>query len=114
MKKVYICGKVSGLSRAETVQKFAATAAMLQASGYEVINPLELVPEDTDWPTAMRACIAALTTADHLYCLPDWTDSQGATLEHIVGESIGIRPHYAEFFPHTRGIGKEFRVVLYD
>ena len=43
MKTIYLAGKVTGLPIHEVTMKFGSKQKQLEAKGYEVINPLELV-----------------------------------------------------------------------
>ena len=93
--KIYVAGKVTGLPIHEVIEKFNKAQLKLEAYGFEVINPLEIVKEkaqgwDTDWQTAMRLCITAMMTADAIYLLKDWQDSDGARLEHQLADMLKL------------------------
>lgn len=89
-KTVYIAGKVSGLPYSEVYIKFRTASLKLEAAGYSVINPVELVAEDADWIQAMRICISFLPHADYIYLLPDWQDSNGAKVEKQLADVLKI------------------------
>lgn len=95
-KLIYIAGKVTGLPYREVVLKFREAQALLEAAGDHAINPTLLCTEETPWPTAMRICIGALTTADAVYMLPCWQNSTGAKLEHELATKLGIQIIYAK------------------
>lgn len=86
----YIAGKVTGEPRHTCSMKFGTLQKTLMSGGYTTIVPLDIVPPDSDWPAAMRICIAALMTADVLHLLPDWSDSRGARLERDIALRLGI------------------------
>jgi nucleoside 2-deoxyribosyltransferase len=93
--KIYIAGKVTGLPLHEVIAKFNDAKSKLETYGFEVINPLEIVKEkadgfDSDWQTAMRFCIAAMMTADAVYLLKDWQDSNGARIEKQIADMLNI------------------------
>jgi hypothetical protein len=90
MEKVYIAGKVTGLPYNEVYAKFKVKQVELEAQGFEVINPCEIVPWDADWKSAMKVCINALFTCDYIFLLPDWNMSKGATLERNLSAVLGI------------------------
>lgn len=92
---VYIAGKVSGLPLIDVTQKFGAAQKLLEAEGFEVINPLTVVSEKGDgwktkWPEAMRLCITELMKADAIYMLPDVKDSKGALIECGIAHNLGM------------------------
>ena len=87
---VYIAGKVTGLDYDETVTKFGTKAAELRAAGFDVVNPMEIVPKEATWQEAMKICVAKLIHVDYLVLLPDWTNSNGAILEYRLAWSLGI------------------------
>jgi len=89
--RVQLIGKVSGLDRAMVVLDFREMQAQLEAQGYEVVNPLLIVPEDSSWHNAMRICIASLLTVDAVALVPnDWYMSQGALAEYEVAHALGL------------------------
>lgn len=82
MKKIYISGKVTGELIAECTMKFGTAQKQIEARGYEVINPLEVVNDwKATWNDAMRKCISALSECDGLLLLPDYNESKGARAE---------------------------------
>lgn len=90
-KRIYIAGKVTGEEREVCWPKFQKVKFNLEALGYEVINPLEVVcADETCWDTAMKKCIAALMTCDMIYLLSDWRESKGAKIEHKLAKSLNI------------------------
>ena len=90
MKKVYLAGKVTGLNLAELSHKFGAQEVKLMRMGFEVVNPLNIVPTKTDWHNAMRICIAALVACDEAYFMPCYKESKGALIEHNLCHQLGI------------------------
>ncbi|MGQ1890624.1 DUF4406 domain-containing protein [Thermophagus sp. OGC60D27] len=93
MNKVYIAGKVSGLNYLETYEKFLLAEQKLNRLGFEVVNPMKLVPDpETDWQYAMRKCIKAMVEhCNTIYLLYDWKDSPGARLEYQIANKLGFK-----------------------
>ena len=84
-KKVYVAGKVSGLDRDKTRDKFGYMASRLREQGYAVINPFAMLEDtryDLDREAEMTICFAAITVCDAVYMLEDWSESPGARAEH--------------------------------
>lgn len=89
MKKVYICGPVSGLPYDEVVKKFAQAEQILKGMGVMPINPLHLVPDpETHWNPAMRACIKGLMDADAILMLDGYQQSKGANVEYELAKVL--------------------------
>lgn len=87
---IYIIGKYSQLPRLYAVAKFNATETMLRNAGIpaaEIINPVKLVPEGTEWDIAMtNYCLPAVRRADAVFAQRDAIDSPGAMIE--IAEAI--------------------------
>lgn len=94
MNKVYLAGKVSGLTYAEASHKFGQHEVKLMRDGYEVINPLNIVDKRTEWLPAMRICIAAMMECQEVYFMPCYKDSPGAMIEHDLAIKLGIPVKY--------------------
>lgn len=91
IKIVYIAGKVTGLDYTGVRAKFARREVQLIDAGYVVINPCDLISEHEDWQTAMKISLALLSFADLISLLPDWHESQGATLEKQLADKFNIK-----------------------
>lgn len=90
--KIYIAGKVTGLKIEDVTEKFKSVQKELEADGYEVVNPIEVVQDpNTSWKNAMKLCIAALVQCNSIYLLPCWEDSKGAQVEYNLAKAIGLR-----------------------
>lgn len=90
-KKIYIAGKVTGEPIAECTMKFGTAQKAIEALGYEVVNPLEVVGDwTTPWNVAMKKCIAALMGCDAIVLLADWQKSTGATIENNIATQLEI------------------------
>ena len=92
-KKIYIAGKVTGLSRIEVSHKFGKIEKQLMDEGYEVVNPLNVADPHDDWPTAMRKCIKVLMDCDEVYFMPCWKKSAGASVEYNLAVDLAIPFH---------------------
>lgn len=93
--KIYIAGKITGLSYSDAVAKFAAAAAILKRLGHEPVNPMEVNGLDGDgneytWAEYMKRDIPVLLGCDAIYLLPDWLDSKGARLEKHIADELGM------------------------
>ena len=91
--RVYLAGPMTGLPQLN-FPAFHASAAELRGAGHEVVNPAEINPDlgaEADWHTCMRADIRELVTCHAIAMLPGWQSSRGATLEHHIAWTLGMR-----------------------
>lgn len=86
----YIAGKVTGLPYLEVLKNFNNAHQRLESYGYKVLNPIQLVAQNTDWQQAMRICLSVLPHADVIYLLDNWEQSPGAVWEKETAERLGI------------------------
>ncbi len=83
MKKLYVCGPMSGLPFLN-FPAFEAETARLRALGYEVVNPAEVNPDhDTPWTECMFSDLRELCGCDGIVMLPGWEASPGAQIERL-------------------------------
>lgn len=136
-ERIYIAGQMTGLSPEDYEPLFIAAEAKLQAEGYEVISPLRIAaklqaehPERIDpsrcsekdiWREYLKADITELVKCKAAYFLPNWENSEGATLENRIAAGLCLNIRY-EVEPKHRGIkeaieavmGVPFRVIAQD
>lgn len=89
--KVYISGKISGLSEKEYKNNFNSAELYLTGLGYDVVNPVayDTIPNGT-WKDYMRRDLKLLLDCDYIYLLDNWTESTGAKVEYSLARDIGI------------------------
>ena len=93
-KKIYIAGKISGEDLALCTMKFGAIQQAIEALGYVVINPMELIQnKNTHWQVAMRICISRLMTCHGIFVLKDHVASKGASIEFQLAKDLQM-PHF--------------------
>lgn len=90
--KVYISGKVSGLSEKVYKNNFNSAELYLTGLGYDAVNPVSevTIPNGT-WEDYMRRDIKLLCDCDYIYLLEGWEDSDGASLEKLIADNLGIK-----------------------
>lgn len=89
-KKIYICGKITGMEE-EAKQLFENAHCQLQQMGFEVVNPFLLNHNhDKQWESYMKVCIKALMDCNYIYLLPNWRESRGAVLEQQIAQTLNI------------------------
>lgn len=90
--KVYISGKVSGLSEKVYKNNFNSAELYLTGLGYDAVNPVSevTIPNGT-WEDYMRRDIKLLCDCDYIYLIDGWEDSDGASLEKLIADNLGIK-----------------------
>lgn len=80
--KIYIAGRIGGLTEDVYVPKFKQAQDYLIQSGMEPINPVELPHlHDRSWKSYMKEDLKALKECSHIYMLDNWYHSRGAKIE---------------------------------
>lgn len=92
---VYISGAITGKPR--YWEKFEAAEDELIADGFIPLSPAHL-PEGMDNSQYMRICFSMIDSADAVLFLTDWSESNGARLEHMycmyTGKAFAYCPKY--------------------
>ena len=88
MKKIYICGKVTGDLYYR--EKFRKEENRLFSLGYYPINPAALVSSRAEWAIAMKTVLRTMLLCDGVSLLPDWKKSRGAKIEARLARELGI------------------------
>ena len=96
--KVYISGKISGLSKEEYMKNFAEAEELL-SQHHSVINPAKTngtLPSDTTYEEYMDISMKLLSFCDAIFMLRNWKDSIGANAEHAYAKAHGYMIVYQE------------------
>lgn len=98
MKKVYLSGKIAGLTEDEYRENFAQAAiAALDFFPDEqvtIVNPASLPAIHNSWADYMIRDLMLLKDCDAIVMLTNWPDSIVASTEHAFAEGLGIEIHY--------------------
>lgn len=94
MKKLYLCGPVSGRPDCNKAA-FDDAAYNLRQQGFDVVNPLELGGDEVDptfeqWASYLKRDLPIMMNCDAVAVLDGWQDSKGAKLEIHVAMELGI------------------------
>lgn len=93
-KKIYISGKITGLSEKAAKNKFAEAETQLKGMypGCEIINPMEINHDhDGSWINYMKQDIKALMDCDSIFMLTNWQESKGAIVEYTLAKGLGYK-----------------------
>ena len=84
--RIYISGPMSGIPRLN-FPMFNRTAVRLRNMRWEVVNPVEINPDDTaNWLDCIAADLRAMEGCTAICMLPDWETAVGARIEHLVAQ----------------------------
>lgn len=82
-KKVYLSGKITGLSYENAFENFARAELKWKNDGYEVVNPMTIEHNHLkSWVDFMRVDLKAMLDCTEIYMLNNWESSKGAVIEH--------------------------------
>ena len=88
--RVYVAGPMTGIED-YNYPAFHAVAAQLRANGYEVENPADHgIVEGALWADYLAYDLTRLGLCGVIALLPDWEKSQGARLEVLIAERLGM------------------------
>ncbi|MFK9003978.1 DUF4406 domain-containing protein [Pseudomonas pergaminensis] len=88
--RVYVAGPMTGIADFN-YPAFNAVADQLRALGYEVENPADNgIVEGAQWADYMAYDLTRLGLCGVIALLPDWEKSQGAKLEVLIAERLGM------------------------
>ena len=95
--KVYISGKISGLSEKEYKNNFNSAELLLTGLGYDVVNPVSYpeIPNGT-WEEYMKRDLKLLLGCDYIHMLDGWEDSRGARWEFNTALELNIERLYLD------------------
>lgn len=90
--KIYISGKITGLNIEVARANFKRAERMLQAKGYETVNPFDNgVSQDASWEHHMCVDLHNLRKCEYIYQMSNWVDSRGAKCEYKEAIKAGIK-----------------------
>ena len=93
MGKVYIAGKITGLTNYKEL--FDIAAKELNSKGYATMNP-SLMTGGFEWDEYMHVYFAMIDVCTTCYFLSNWKYSKGAKLEHEYAIVKGKHIEYQE------------------
>lgn len=94
--KIYIAGKIGGLSESIFIPKFEQAKRKLIDLGYDAIIPTEFEHDHGHtWAEYMLEDLMFLSRCDAICLLPCWEDSPGARIEHQF--AVGARKEVYHF-----------------
>ena len=93
-KKIYISGKITGLSIVQDESLFNNGETQLKEMypGCEIVNPMKINHDhDKSWENYMRADLKEMLNCDSIYMLNNWQQSQGAIVEYTLDKGLNFK-----------------------
>lgn len=88
--RIYISGKISGLSLPEVQERFGDAESLLSVIGFEVVNPMKNgLSQDSTWNEHLCKDIELLLPCEAIYMMDNWIDSTGASIEYDIAVRTG-------------------------
>ena len=92
-KKVFISGRMSGLSEEEFNRRFRKAEFYLWCNGYTIVNPCTFTTMfdkvGYSYAEALVFDLNVISHCDAIYMLSNWGESKGAAGEKAFAEALG-------------------------
>lgn len=112
--RCYLSGPISGKDFEERKKAFKAAQVMLEAAGYEVVNPMENgLPLNATTVQHMKRDIQLLIECECIFMMDQWNHSQGCYTEFIVATAIGCEVIFESKMGEIElGDNKRFKTIF--
>ena len=112
--RCYISGPIGCRDLEERRKAFKAVQVMLEAAGYEVVNPMENgLPSDATTAQHMKRDIQLLTECACIFMMDKWNHSQGCYTEFMVATAIGCEVIFESKMSEIKlGENKRFKTIF--
>jgi hypothetical protein len=83
--KVYLSGKITGLTEPEYTALFDKAADEVRALGFTPVNPVTLPHQHSKtWSAYMRESLIEMLKCEAIYMMSGWQDSRGSVIENNI------------------------------
>lgn len=95
--RIYIAGKITGLSINEYQERFMQANCRLRNMNHYPVDPVYLGTfYDLPYEAYMEIDKILISTCEAIYMLSNWEDSPGARREHEYGKELGLQILYEQ------------------
>ena len=104
MNRVYLSGKITGLTKEEYTRNFQRAEQHYTTAGFEVVNPVTIGEKllqkkpDASYEDFMKVDLEALATCTAIALISGWEDSPGAQREKAEAERLGLEIMQLRYF----------------
>lgn len=91
---IYIAGPMTGLPNYNR-EAFFRKQMSLRLDGWTVISP-HVLPSGLTQSNYMDICLAMVRSANAVYMLRNWEESQGAYCEYVLAKKLGMDIYYED------------------
>ena len=92
-QKIYISGKMKGLTQEQIDLNFGKAEHILHTNGYDTINPSKIHIEGLEYEELLQVDFRLIDLCDGILVQDNWTDSEGAAREKAYAMATG-KPVY--------------------
>lgn len=92
-KKIYISGKMKGLTQEQIDLNFGKVEHVLHTNGYDTINPSKIHIEGLEYEELLQVDFRLIDLCDGILVQDNWMDSEGAAREKAYAMATG-KPIY--------------------
>lgn len=92
--KVYISGKMTGLTKKHYSENFSKAERLLTSKGCEVVNPCAIDGLPFSREEYLKIDLLLIYFCDAIYMLKNWEDSEGAKKELEEAKDLGLEIMY--------------------
>lgn len=87
--KIYISGKMSGMTESRIKRRFGEVAEFLRNEGFTPVNPAVMLDNPgLDYHEYMKIDYKMISVCDAIYMLEGWEESEGAKKELVHAISL--------------------------
>ena len=102
MSKIYISGKITGLTPEKATANFEKTETYLREKGLQPINPMNLPHQHGGtWTEYMKEDLKAMMDCGAIYLMANYKTSKGANMELRLARELGMVIFYETQPPTT-------------
>jgi len=93
---IVLCGKITGEPDYPKLFENAREQVQMRFPNAKIISPTDIGMDEFTWDECMAVTCALIHGAKNVFMLKNWSESQGARVEHDVAERFGYNIFFEE------------------